>query len=250
MNQILFRVVMFVILAGIVGGCSPSPIAVAPTHAAFALPTLIPPTKVPPTPTVAPTAPPVPTSTPSPVPPTATMTVQATQSALAAISPTGEPLVRPSATPSVAPETPRIASPTAGPSPAPLPTLAPSPTPAIAAGVYITDLRTDPPPVRGPDLTFYATFLNSIGREQNVRWAVYIFRPDTQRSTGETTRTDTMVPAGTTEQPSLGSWRLPLGGPCDYFYAQVAWINTENKPVWFTTSSGSTFQKVFAVCPP
>jgi hypothetical protein len=104
--------------------------------------------------------------------------------------------------------------------------------------------------VRGPDLRFYARFINSTGAEQNNRWLVYVFKADTQRQVGETSRTAAPIPAGTAEQPSDGAWRLALGGPCDYFYAQVGWINAENKVVWFTTPNGTTFQKSFTVCPP
>ncbi len=112
------------------------------------------------------------------------------------------------------------------------------------------DLRMDPLPVRGPDLKFFVTFLNSMDSAQNYRWGIYIFRADTQRQISETARTSGPIPAGRAEQQSNGSWRLPLGGPCDYFYAQVGWINSENKVAWFTTPSGSLFQKGFTVCPP
>jgi hypothetical protein len=112
------------------------------------------------------------------------------------------------------------------------------------------DLRIDPPPVRGPELKFYPTFLNTLEGEQNYRWAVYIFRADTQRRTGETTRTDTSVSTGTFELESVGSWKLPLGGPCDYFYAQVGWAGADNQVTWFTVPNGPVFQKGFAACPP
>ncbi len=86
--------------------------------------------------------------------------------------------------------------------------------------------------------------------EQNALWSVVVFRADTQRQIGETTRTDSGIPVGSGEQLSNGSWKLPLGGPCDYFYAQVGWINFENKLVWFTLPSGAVFQTGFTLCPP
>lgn len=87
-------------------------------------------------------------------------------------------------------------------------------------------------------------------REQNYRWVVYIFKADTQKVIGETTRTDLSIPVGTFERQSNGYWKLPLGGPCDWFYAQVGWLNADNKVTWFTTPSGAVFQKGFTVCPP
>jgi hypothetical protein len=116
----------------------------------------------------------------------------------------------------------------------------------------VTNLRIDPdPPLRGPDLKFIPTFANTAEQTQNFRWTVYIFRADTpNRSIGETARTDTPIPSGTVEVPSLGAWKLPLGGPCDYFFAQVGWLNNENKVVFFTTPSKQIFQKGFTVCPP
>ncbi len=225
MNKFLFCAVVFVALAGVVSGCSSPPIPVPPIHAPLSLPTLIPPTRIPATPTAMPTlAPPTQTAVPL-----AAATAVGTQESPTAAS--------------------TAATPTISASPVALTPL-PSPTSAVPRGLYVTDVRIDPPPVRGPDLRFYVTFLNSMEQEQNYRWAVYIFRADTQRGIGETTRTDVPIPTGAVEQPSYGSWKLPLGGPCDYFYAQVGWINAEGKIVWFTTPSGSVFQKGFTVCPP
>ncbi len=260
MNKVLFWAAVFLSLAGIACGCS-APVTPAPaTHAAFSLPTLIPPTAIPPTPTAVPTAtntpvPPTQTSLPPTAtasPPLATVTeaprVEASQTPPAQVTAIAASSV---VTPSPAPS-PTLLPPTPSPSPSPtvIPTPVPSAVPAIRPGVYVTDMRIDPPPVRGPDLKFYATFLNSMDREQNYRWAVYIFRADTQRGTGETSRTDSTIPTGTAEELSNGAWKLPLGGPCDYFYAQVGWINPENKAVWFTTPAGAVFQKGFTVCPP
>ncbi len=239
MNKVLFCAVVFVMVAA-VGGCS-SPLTPPPaTHAPLSLPTLIPPTRIPPTPTQ------LPTVTPSPVPPTPTPAP--TMTVVAEVTPSPSvPALGFEASPTTSPAQ---LPPTVTPSPTSVPTPVPSPAPAIPRGLFVTELRIDPPPVRGPELKFYATFLNSMEQEQNYRWAAYVFRADTQRGTGETARTDTTIPTGTAEQLSNGAWKLPLGGPCDYFYAQVGWFNPENKIVWFTTPSGSLFQKGFTVCPP
>jgi hypothetical protein len=116
--------------------------------------------------------------------------------------------------------------------------------------VYVTDLRIDPLPARGSELKFYPTFLNTLDREQNFRWAVYIFRADNQRRMGETTRTDMAVPTGASELESVGSWKLPLGGPCEYYYAQVGWAGADNQIAWFTAPNSPVFQKGFTLCPP
>ncbi len=230
MNKFLSCVIALVILAAVTAGCAPPPAPVAPTHASFVLPTLIPPTKVPPTATLTPTA------TVTPLPPTPTLTA----------TPVGTVTVTQVA--SQAPATP--APSTATPTPAATATPAPSPTSAIPPGVYVTGIRIDPSPVRGTPLIFLPTFLNSTEREQNYRWAVYIFRADNQRGIGETSRTDSAVPAGSAELASNGSWQWPLGGPCDYFYAQVGWLSADNKITWFPATNGSIFQKGFTACPP
>jgi hypothetical protein len=206
---------MCLVLAGVIAGCAPEVLPVAPPAAPFVLPTLIPPTPIPLTPTA--------TATPTLVPVTATPTA-ATRGPTARTSPT---VVTLTATPS------RVAMPTS----------------AIPPGVYVIDLRTDPPAVRGPDLKFFATFLNAMSKEQTYRWEVYVFRADTQKGFGETTRTDSAIPAGTVERQSNGTWKLPAGA-CEFFYAQVGWFNAENKITWFTTPSGAVFQKTLTMCPP
>ncbi len=255
MNKILLCSAVLIALAVGTGGCSPEPLTVPPTHVAFALPTLVPPTPIPPTATPRPpaTATPLPSPTPSPVPPTATFTPVPPTSTATAVAPgVASPPPQP-ATPTLVPTaapTPTRVPPTATAAPTLSPTPAATPTPAVPPGLYVTDMRIDPPPVRGQDLKFTVKFLNSMDHEESHVWLVYIFRADTQRGTGETSRTNSALAMGTSEFLSNGSWKLALGGPCDYFYAQVGWINEENKPVWFNTPSGAVFQKGLAVCPP
>ncbi len=243
MNKLLFAALLFAVLAGAVFGCSPAAPPSPPPHAAFSLPTLIPPPRIPDTPTAVPTTAPSATPTSTSLP-TAT-TVEPTQASRSQVSLTvAAPTISP--TPAASPTATRSSTPRAVASP----TASPSPTAAVAPGLYVSDLRMDPLPVRGQELSFFVTFLNSMGSEQNYRWGIYIFSADTQRQISETARTNAPIPAGRTEQQSNGSWRLALGGPCDYFYAQVGWINSENKVIWFTTPGGSLFQKAFTVCPP
>ncbi|MBI5033147.1 MAG: hypothetical protein HZB51_21720 [Chloroflexi bacterium] len=208
-------------------GCSATTPLIASTPPTFSLPTLIPPTPIPSTPTPIPTAIPTPTFAPT-VTPTRIATIPTTQ----AVAPTIAPII---------PPTPTL-----------IPTPQPSPTPAIPPGLYVTSLRIDPdPPLRGADLRFNPIFSNTLGKPQNYRWIVYVFRIDTpNRSYGETTRTNTSIEVGTNELPSSGFWKLPLGGPCESFIVRVAWFNEENKAMMFTTPSGQVFEKGFTVCPP
>ncbi len=237
MRSIGFGVIMAFIAAGIAAGCASSPTPAAPTHPPFVLPTLIPPTRIPPSPTPSPTA----TWTSTSVPPTATLT----STPLSGLSQNAgiSGAITPSAVPaSQTPTATRTLALTATP--------AATPTPAIPPGLYVTDMRIEPPPQRGPDLTFYPTFLNTLGREQNYRWSVYIFRADTQKRIGDTSFNNDPIPTGNVEQRTNGSWHWPLGGPCEYFYAQIGWTNDENKIIWFTTTNGAIFQKGFTACPP
>lgn len=206
-----------------VGACAFAPTATPAPSTRTRVPTLPPlvlptATVIPPTFTVAPTLP----------PPTATTTV-------VVIQPT-----------SAVSETPATATPTA------LATLLPTPPPAFPPGLYVSNLRIEPsPPVRGADLNFYVTFLNTAGSVYNPRWLVYIFRADTpNRSYSETTVLQSSIPAGTNEVKSLGSWKLGLGGPCDYFFARVGFLDINNRPVMYTQSDGTIFEKGFTVCPP
>jgi hypothetical protein len=128
------------------------------------------------------------------------------------------------------------------------PTQIPTPPP----GLFITDLRTDPnPPVRGTDLVFYPTFSNTTNIVQTFRWIVYIFNPeDPVHRIAETTSTQIGFPPGLSEAKSLGSWKLPLGGPCQEFVARPAWFDPNNKSTQFVMPNGLPFEKKLNVCPP
>jgi hypothetical protein len=132
------------------------------------------------------------------------------------------------------------------------PSITPSPAPTLPPGLFVTGLRIEPnPPTRGTDLTFYATFANTTGAVQNYKWLVYIYKTDTpNRSFSETSALQSAIPTGTNELKSLGAWKLSLGGPCDYFFARVARLDQDNKPVMFTRPDGQVYEKGFTVCAP
>jgi hypothetical protein len=162
------------------------------------------------------------------------------------------PTIAPTLVPPTATQVPAIATATETPTTAPTiaPTSAPTSAAAVPPGLYVTGLRTEPnPPLRGTDLVFSATFLNTTGRTQNYKWIVYIFRPDNlTRSLNETTRTETGIPAGASESKSLGNFKLAVGGPCENFVARVAFFDQDNKSVFFMKPDGQIFQHDFTVC--
>jgi hypothetical protein len=90
-------------------------------------------------------------------------------------------------------------------------TTPPPPTPVIPSGLYVTSLQTIPEiPVRGVDLTFYATFANNTNSPITFRWVVRIFKPDNPtKSFGQTTTTQFIdLGPGAKNQTSLGKWNL------------------------------------------
>jgi hypothetical protein len=135
-----------------------------------------------------------------------------------------------------------------------LPPAPPSPTvppPTPRAGLFVTDLRIQPAPVRGTPLTFFPRFVNTLGTTMTFTWRVYIYRAnDLSRSYADTTFTQTHFSATPGEVQSLGSWTLPLGGPCENFVARVGWLDAENKVQFFMQPDGKIFEKPFTVCPP
>jgi hypothetical protein len=154
----------------------------------------------------------------------------------------------PTATPTLVPQTPTAALPTVMPTS--IPTSTPPPLPTIPPGLYVTSLRTDPnPPLRGTELMFYATFLNTTGTVQNYKWIVYIYRPDNfNTSVGETTRTETGILLGSSESKSLGNWKTPVGGPCENYIARVAFFDQSDKAIMFAAPDGKIFQQDFRIC--
>ncbi len=138
-----------------------------------------------------------------------------------------------------------------------IPTLPPAsptstvPRPTPHAGLFVTDLRIQPAPVRGTPLIFFPRFVNTLGTPMTFTWRVYIYRAaDLNRSYSETTFALTTFPPNVGEVQSLGSWTLPLGGPCENFVARVGWLDAENKLHFFMQPDGQVFEKSFTVCPP
>lgn len=128
------------------------------------------------------------------------------------------------------------------------PTVVP-PTPK--PGLFVTDLRIQPAAQRGVDLTFFPTFLNNSGNMMTFTWRVLIYKADTPaRSYSDTTWLQTNFAPNSGEVQSLGKWNLPLGGPCENYFARVGWLDVNNQTQLFVKPDGTVFEKSFTVCPP
>lgn len=138
-----------------------------------------------------------------------------------------------------------------------IPTL-PPPSPGAAAvvpapppGLFVTDLRIQPAPQRGVDLSFFPTFTNTKATQMTFTWRVLIYRADNRSvSYSETTWLQTHFQVNPGEVLSLGKWKLALGGPCENFFARVGWLDVNNQTQFFFKPDGTVFEKSFAVCPP
>ncbi len=193
-----------------------------------------------------PFAPPTPALTTPAPPPTLTVTpyipepvataMQSTATATATILIASE--VPPSPTLFIPPPVKSIAPPTI--------------TPTFTSGVYVTGMRLDPPqPLQRQDVTFYVTFLNTTGVEQKYRWFIFIFREDQVAPFGQTSSDKAyIIPPGTSEQPSVNTWKMGPGQPCTNLTAEVHWIGPEDTRPAFGGPDGRDFVMPFTVCPP
>ncbi len=123
--------------------------------------------------------------------------------------------------------------------------------PTPKPGLFVTDLRIQPAPQRGVDLTFFPTFTNNSGNQMTFTWRVLIYKPDNlATSFSDTTWTSTTFSTTPGEVQSLGKWNLPLGGGCENYVARVGWQDANNQTQFFMTPDGNMFNKSFTVCPP
>ncbi len=138
-----------------------------------------------------------------------------------------------------------------------IPTLPPPPptpvgaVPTLAPGLFVTDLRIQPAPLRGVDLSFFPTFTNTKGTQMTFTWRVLIYRAENRATSySETSWLQTHFQVNPGEVQSLGKWKLALGGPCENFFARVGWLDVNNQTQFFFKPDGTVFEKSFAVCPP
>lgn len=142
------------------------------------------------------------------------------------------------------------------PEPTSTPTFTPLPTPIPPPGIYVTNIRLDPPyPFHRQDVRFFVTFLNTTNATQYRRWFVFIYRSGQGNPFGQTSSDnwpgDNIAP-GEDEIQTLDTWKIFSGGePCRQYWAKVNWFvpDTGAKPE-FTYPNGQEFAQYFWVCPP
>ncbi len=120
-----------------------------------------------------------------------------------------------------------------------------------APGLYVTDLAISPnPPTVGSTFTFTPSFLNTSNGPLTFDWRVLIYQADTpNKSYSDTTLGNTIFPTGASTVTSLGDWNLPLGTPCNWYFARVVFEDANNNQIPFTTPDGKVFEKGFTTCP-
>ena len=239
--------VVLVAIALTMGLLSLTACASAPTP----IPTLPPPPTFPPRPTNVPQSPTAPPVSATPVPPTLTPAPTATvaQATASAAQPT-------SATTAGAPANtvvPATAVPaTSVPATATTVPTIESPTPAIPPGLYVTNLRLDPPqPAHNQTIAMGVTLLNSASGDQNVRWVVYVYRAEnpTRPNTQSPVNPASFKPGPTVELDSLIRFKLgATGNSCDFFFARVDILDINNQGSPLNGTDGKTFEKGFSIC--
>ncbi len=123
------------------------------------------------------------------------------------------------------------------------------PTP-IPLGVYVTNVRMEPPrPNPRESVIFYVTFLNT-GGEQEFRWFVFVYKEGQNNPIGQTSSdADRILPPGISEQPALNNWKMGPGEPCTNFYAQVHWLDPVMGKPFFKKPDGQPYILPFTLCP-
>ncbi len=130
----------------------------------------------------------------------------------------------------------------------PTPTPAASATPNVPPGVYVTNLRVNPPaPRSGDQITFYTTLLNTQG-ETRYNHCVEIFRgQDVSKSVGISSCGPISVPLGTNEFPSSG-WNVREGS-CTQYLARAISEDAAKARTPFLQPDGQIYYLNFTVCP-
>lgn len=198
-------------------------------------------------PTATPTAgAPIPiTMTPSPIAPTAPpLTAMPTDIPTQVIIPTATPLVAsPVPTDTVSSQAPT------GTAPGSATGTAISTGTQSKGGIYITRLRLDPPtPHNKENVTFYASFTNTTGRDVNTAWCVEIFRPRESKSFGITKCDLKIVPKGLSEQAAL-SWQIAGIRDCIPLLARAVVRGPDDARTPFVLPNGKAYWVNFTACP-
>lgn len=116
--------------------------------------------------------------------------------------------------------------------------------------VYVTALEVQPSsPLRGQQVSFSATFLNTTGGARSYDWLVLIFRPGQSKSFGESAHQAIDVPPGRSQASLPPSWKLTGSGDCESFIAQAYFRDADKNRFPFNSIGGKTVSVNFSVCP-
>ncbi len=139
----------------------------------------------------------------------------------------------------------------------PISVSAQQPTPAATTsappGLYVTSLRVQPAyPAFGQAIWFYPTFANTASGDFAATWLVYVWKAnEVTKTNNETAQSFTHFPPGTAEYRAADDAGFSYGGTgrtCEYFFARVAMLDPNNKPIYLTDLSGKVVEQGFQIC--
>lgn len=151
-----------------------------------------------------------------------------------------------------APPTPTATAGSQNITPTPGPAVAEATVVPVKPGIHVDSLRLSPrAPRRGEPVTFFARFINSTGRAQNVKWFVEIWdaAADKKNAYGQADGQQREIPVGTNERATGDSWKVAGGGPCLAFRARVVYEDDQSRRIPFQRANGSDLWTPFQVCP-
>jgi len=206
-----------------------------------------------------PTAPPQATVAPSAAAPAFRTEIPVVNTRTDRIAPTLAPTQPPTEIPTVAPTFTTTLPPTIAPTIAPTtaPTLAPtiasaSPTTsARAPGVYVTDLKINPPQPKNKPAEFFFTvaFLNTVGANVNYpRWRVLIFPKGQNNTIGDPEGLSKTILDGASTQDTK-PWTIRVASVCETFVAQPIWQDENGGRHTLTQPDGAPLTLEFQICP-
>jgi len=195
------------------------------TQNAHALPTLAPITRV----AAAPTESAPPTLAPATLPPATAQPTPLPNAPTATATATGE-------APQPSPTLPLVA--TAPPA---------TPTPALAPGVYISQLVYQP--LDAPNFQFRVTFLNTTGAPVTyANWRVPFYEPGAKNSIGAPKGVDKTIPVGDATLLTE-TWKVGVG-QCTAYTAKPVYEDGAGRQTPFSFTDGQPATLDFQICPP
>ena len=115
--------------------------------------------------------------------------------------------------------------------------------------IFITRLRLSPStPHNKENVTFFATFTNTTGQDENAAWCVEIFRPNESKSFGITRCDLKVIPKGVTEQAAT-SWQIAGIRSCIPLLARAVVRGEGDTRTPFVLPNGKAYWASFTACP-